>query len=113
MKQFIILLSIVLMVSCSGPEIIIHAPVEGQSYGTEAYIYISATVNDEDGIKRVSYKIYGNNYDQYPAGSPTAYELLDTQSMYNFPSGYEIDIIFEAEDALGNIMNKKVTVKHS
>ena len=113
MKQFVILLSLILMVSCSDPEINIHAPLEGQTYVTEAYIYISATVNDEDGIKRVTYKIYGNTYDLFPAGSPVTYDLLATQSMYNFASGYEVEIIIEAEDDLGNIMNKKVTVKHS
>lgn len=112
-KFFKVLLFGLLLSSCSNPEINIHAPLEGQSYVTEAYIYINATINDADGIKRVSYKIYGNTFDQFPAGSPSTYELLDTQSMYNFPAGYEVEIIIEAEDELGNIGSKKVTVKHS
>lgn len=102
-----------LIFGCSGPEITIHSPIEGELYVTEAYIHIHSTISDPDGVKRVTYKIYGNTYDTYPADVPEIYDLIDTQSMYNFPSGYEVDIIIEAEDNLGNVTAETVTVKHS
>jgi len=113
MKHCLGVLVSILLLGCSNPEIIIHSPTEGQTYVTEAYINIYATINDVDGIKRVSYTIYSNSYNEFPAGFPTTYDLIDTQSMYNFPTGYEVEITIEAEDKLGNVEVKKVKVKHS
>lgn len=113
MKKIIGILAIAILASCSEPEINIHGPTEGQTYITEAYIWIDATITDPDGIKRVTYKIYSNTYDFFPPGSPTTYELDDSQSMYAFQSGYEVVITIEAEDMHGNVGSKKVGVIHS
>jgi hypothetical protein len=113
MRKLIGIAGLMMMVSCSNPEIDIHGPTEGQTYITEAYIWIDATITDPDGIKRVTYKIYTNTYDFFPVGAPTTYELDDSQSMQAFQSGYEVVITIEAEDMNGNVGTKKVGVIHS
>jgi hypothetical protein len=113
MKKLIGFFALVWFASCSSPEIDIHGPSEGQAYITEAYILIDVTVTDPDGIKRVSYKIYSNSYDFYPAGAPNSYQLNENQSMQAFESGHQVEIYIEAEDMNGHIGSKKVTVKHS
>ncbi len=113
MKRISVFILLILLVACSEPEITIQSPTEGQTYGTEFYIYIDATITDPDGVKRVSYKIYGNNVDFSPAGLPTTYELHDNQSMQALSPGYPVEIIIEAEDNAGHIGTKKVTVNHN
>jgi hypothetical protein len=113
MKKLIGIFALVLLASCSSPEIIINGPTEGQMYVTEGYIFIDVIVNDPDGLKRVSYKIYSNAYDYYPNGAPNSYQLNDSQSMQAFEAGHPVEIYFEAEDMNGHIGTKKVTVKHS
>lgn len=113
MKNIMLSAVCILLFACGSPEIIIHTPIEGEAFVTEAYIYIHSTINDPDGIKRVTYKIYGNTFDIFPLGTPNSYDLYETQSMYNFPAGYEVEITIEAEDNLGNIGTRSVMVIHS
>jgi hypothetical protein len=112
-KVFFGLTGLFVLASCSSPEIIVNGPTEGQTYVTEGYIWIDVMVSDPDGLKRISYRIYSNAYDFFPAGAPNSYQLNDSQSMQAFEPGHPVEIYFEAEDMNGHIGTKKVTVKHS
>lgn len=98
---------------CGHPEIVIHSPTADQSFITEAYIYIDATITDDEGIKKVTWKIYNNEYViNLDTLMPTTYELHESASMYNL-SGGSTKVIVSAEDNNGNTSSKEVTIHHT
>jgi len=92
------------------PTIKFVSPTEGQSFVTEGYMQIVANVEDDELIKKVTYKIYEREKVFTP--NSKTFKLDEQASMYNIGGG-NLDITITAEDNNGNVTTQKVTVKHS
>lgn len=99
----------IVLASCSDPQVVIHGPNDGDTFVTEGMIPIHATATDPDGLNRVSIKIENHIHDFWPAGA-TTYEFTQSETMTSHQDGYVVVITVEAEDMHGNIGSEKVGV---
>lgn len=97
----------IFLFSCSGPDIVVHSPINNDSIIVEGNIYIRASIYDDDGIKKVYYKIFNNEYTFELPSHPTNYELDEINSMYNAESTI---LTISAEDVSGASSSKMITI---